>query len=307
MEISKSQFNWFPGHMNKALKEIEKQLPIVDLVIQVVDSRAPFSTQNTILQKLLYKKPMLFIFTKTDLSDIEVTKKWIIFLNSLGHTVFKVDNSGKSLYTEFKNFVYKLLSKNFELQKKRGIEIPQLNALICGVPNVGKSTFLNRISKFKRVKVANTPGVTRGLQRIRIDDNIVLIDSPGILPARIDTQAQGFILIACNAIKIQPQITEDFVLSALHYFLNNYPKLIELNYKISLENIESLEYDSLEVNVLSKIAKQFNFVYSNTLNFEKTIDKIIVDFSMNKFKLVSFEKPDKITGSDRDIQWNLNP
>ncbi|ATZ16418.1 ribosome biogenesis GTPase A [Entomoplasma freundtii] len=231
-----SRFNWFPGHMNKTLKTIETKRPMIDLVIELVDSRAPISTQNPTFQKILGQKPRLLLMTKADLADPKVNAAWVADFEKNNQPVAFINYQQPNFIKKLVAEIEKTMANKQARQKERGLLKPQINALVVGIPNVGKSTFINHLSKTKKVKVGNQPGVTRGLQVLQLTSQINLIDSPGVLPAKLQSAKQANILAGLNTIRKDIYPVEEVAEAILTIVQTHYPKLFLGDAELSSEN-----------------------------------------------------------------------
>lgn len=291
---NKASFNWFPGHMNKSIKEIEQQIPVVDLVIEIVDARAPFSTENPLFRKLLSKRPRLIILSKGDLADPNVTKKWIEYFESKNDRTYLIKNKDINISKDIEKLILLMTKEKREHQKTRGIENPQLNVLVVGIPNVGKSTLIQKLSKSKIVKKGDKPGVTRGLQRIIMTQNITLIDTPGILPSKFETENIACTCAATNSIKLEVIPKERFATKIMRYLFNSYPDLIEMHYNFNFLKTRPIDFEDT-FSIFEQIAKAKKMILiDNLYDTESAMELFIHDLHQGKFKNISFERPIEI-------------
>ncbi|WP_342275651.1 ribosome biogenesis GTPase YlqF [Spiroplasma endosymbiont of Cantharis lateralis] len=294
MNDEKSSFNWFPGHMNKSIKEIEQKISIVDLVMEIVDARAPFSTQNPLLRKVLNTRPRLIILTKFDLSDKEITNQWTEYFKSIGNITYIVKDKQADIYSDVLKLINEMTKESQLKQKKRGIEKPQLNVLVVGIPNVGKSTVISKLSRGKTLKIGNKPGVTRGMQRIVMTNNITLIDTPGILPAKFENETVACNCAATNSIRLDVIPKERMATKLMRYIYNSYPSLIENTYKINKHVLRPIDYDDT-FTIFEEIAKRNKFtILDEIADVERAIELFIHDIIKNNLGKISFEKPIEI-------------
>lgn len=290
----KSTFNWFPGHMNKSIKEIEQMISIVDLVIEIVDARAPISTQNPIFRRLLSKSPKVVIMSKGDLADPKVTQSWIEYFVAQGDKPYLIKNKQHNIYNDVLKIINEMTKPSQTRQKQRGIEKPQLNVLVVGIPNVGKSTTISKLCKGKQLRIANRPGVTVGLHRIKMTDQITLIDTPGILPTKFENETIACNCAAANAIKIEVVPKERFATKLLRYIYNSYPNLIETKYKIKRAALRPIDYDDT-FKIFEEMARINKFIiFDDILDFECAINLFVNDLLQDKLGPISFEKPIEI-------------
>ncbi|WP_339022452.1 ribosome biogenesis GTPase YlqF [Spiroplasma endosymbiont of Crioceris asparagi] len=295
MEIisDKKSFNWFPGHMNKTLKKVEQMLKWVDLIIEVVDARAPYSTQNPMIKKIIKQsdKNKLMIFTKNDLADESVTRKWISVFEKQGNKCFVIKDHKKPITKEFIKLIEKLTAKSRKKQEKRGIDNPEINVMILGIPNVGKSTVISRVVKNKKIKIANMPGITKGLQRFVLTDSINLYDTPGVLPSKFESELVAFNCAAVNAININVVPKERLAARMMRYIYEVYPNVIENRYDIKKQLPRPISYEDA-FKLFEEIAKRKNmFVFNDMPNVNKAIDLFINDLINNKLQKISYESP----------------
>ncbi len=287
----KSSFNWFPGHMNKSIKEIEAKISIVDLVIEIVDARAPFSTQNPLFRKLLNNRPRLILMSKGDLADDEVTKQWKDYFFNCGNVVYVIKDKQQPIYNDILKLIEKMTIEKQKKDKARGIENPQINVLVVGIPNVGKSTVISKLSKGKRLKIGNKPGVTRGMQRIIMTNKITLIDTPGILPSKFENETIACNCAATNSIRIEVVPKERFATKLMRYIYNSYPKLIEGVYKINKVISRPINYDDT-FKIFEEIAKRNKFIILDSIaDVERAIELFVHDLLNLNLGKISFEKP----------------
>lgn len=269
---------WFPGHMQKARRQMEEQLKLVDIIIELRDARIPSASANPILQELAPNKPRLIILNKADLSDEAQNQLWCqsfehcLVLNSIN------DNLTKIVVNEVKE----ILKDKLEKAKARGIRKKVLRAMVVGIPNVGKSTFINNIVKKKITKVENRPGVTRALQWIKINEDVELLDTPGVLWPKFDNQDDAKLLALVGS--INDDVIDDkheLVKYGLDYLKNNYPSLISNRYDID-ENSEDL---------ISEIARKKLWLgKDNEIDTLKAIDSILKDIRSDKIGRVTWQK-----------------
>jgi ribosome biogenesis GTPase A len=177
---------WFPGHMTKAKRTISEHLKLVDMVIELRDGRIPMSSANPLLQELIANKPRLIVFTKRDMADESVTKQWISYFEKDGQTVIFIDSQKDNVKKILLENCLKVMDAKIQRDLKRGIHPRAIRAMIVGIPNVGKSTLINRLAKRKVVDVANRPGVTQSIKWLTVDKRLDVMDTPGILWPRFD-------------------------------------------------------------------------------------------------------------------------
>ncbi|PVZ63416.1 ribosome biogenesis GTPase YlqF [Pelagibaculum spongiae] len=231
--------NWFPGHMHKARKEIKQLMPKIDVVIEVLDARLPYSSSNPLVPLLRGEKPFLKILNKSDLADPAVTKRWVETLQQ------EPGVKAIALHQKQKGEVKRILELCQKMMPEgRNYIIKPLNALILGIPNVGKSTLINTLADRAIAQTGNTPAVTKIQQRIKLPSNIVLYDTPGFLWPRLEPEACGYRLALSAAIKDSIFEYEDAALFMAEYLLDRYPAITQKHFRLTelpVDNIEMLE------------------------------------------------------------------
>jgi ribosome biogenesis GTPase A len=218
--------NWYPGHMHKAQKEIKKRLPEVDMFIEVLDARIPYSSENPMLASIRGDKPCIKILNKTDLADDAKTKEWQGYLESTKNTKTLALNSQQPNKSE------QIFSLCRKLVPNKGTKISPITCLITGIPNVGKSTLINSLSGRTIAKTGNEPAVTQTQQRIDLGNNIILFDTPGLLWPKVENKDSGYRLAVTGAIKDTAIDYEDIAYYAAEYFLNNIPEILMQRYEL---------------------------------------------------------------------------
>ncbi len=224
---------WFPGHMAKTRRKITEQLKIIDAVAEIVDARIPVSSRNPDLAGIIGDKPHIILLNKCDMADAKATNEWITYYKNNGITAIPVDcKSGKGL-SAFKDTVKVVLADKLESYKAKGMVGKPLRIMVVGIPNVGKSSFINRIAKGSRAKVENRPGVTRGNQWFSVDKELELLDTPGVLWPKFDDETVGEHLAFTGAVTDRIIDTELLGMRLLEILVPQYPELLEARYGIA--------------------------------------------------------------------------
>ena len=230
MSDNTQSIQWFPGHMAKTRRKIKEILPLIDAVAEVVDARIPLSSRNPEIKELIENKPHIILLNKCDMADSTATEKWINFYKAQGITAIAIDcKSGKGL-NFFKNTVKTVLADKLEVNAKKGMIGKPLRVMVVGIPNVGKSSFINRIAGGGKAKVENRPGVTRGNQWFTIDKQLELLDTPGVLWPKFEDQTVGEHLAFTGAVKDRILDVELLAMRLLECLAANYPDLLEKRY-----------------------------------------------------------------------------
>lgn len=232
-----NNIQWFPGHMSKARREVQEKLKFVDIVFELIDARLPLSSRNPMLDQILQQKPRLVLLNKADLADQSQSLKWKKWFEEQGHRVLIInaqENKGvKQIVPESKI----VLKEKFEREASRGIKPRAIKAMVIGIPNVGKSTLLNRLVGKKIAQTGNKPGVTKGQQWLRISSELELLDTPGILWPKFEDQEIAKKLALTGAIKDQLLHLDDLAIYGLEVFARFYPAKLAERYKLSEDDL----------------------------------------------------------------------
>ncbi len=277
--------NWYPGHMVKTKRKIQDNLKLVDAVIEIRDARIVKSSSNPDINEICSSIPRIILLNKSDLSDDSVTNKWISNLTSETVKVIKGNSiSGKGLKT-IKPSIDLLLKEKYEKLNRKGIVNYTARVMVVGVPNVGKSSFINRIAKASRAKVGNKPGVTRNLQWVKTSLGIELLDTPGVLWPKFDDESVGLNLAFTGAIKDEIMDMETLSLKLVEYMQEYYPDNLMSRYKLSevLEN---------PLDNLDNIARKRGAIQSgNRIDYNRISNIIMDDFRKGSLGKISLERP----------------
>lgn len=279
---------WFPGHMTKTKRKIQSSLKLVDAVAEIIDARIPVSSRNPDLDKLIQSKPRLVLLNKCDMANQTATKMWIDYFKNQGITAIAIDcKSGRGL-NQFAPAVNKVLAQRLEKLKSKGMINPMLRIMIVGIPNVGKSSFINRIAKQNRAKVEDRPGVTRGNQWYTIAKNLEMLDTPGVLWPKFDDKVVGEHLAFTGAVKDQILDVELLAVRLLDFLKNLKPKdFIE---RFKLEDLDIENTDSYEL--LELIGKKRGMLISGgEVNTERAAIMLLDEFRAAKLGRITVEMP----------------
>lgn len=274
--------NWYPGHMLRARKKIKEIMPHIDIVIEVIDARIPFSSENPIVSELRGKRPSIKILNKDDLADPEITKLWLAHLEKeQGVKAIALSMQQKGQIRQIPSMCRKIIST-----KKDGIKT--VRVLIMGIPNVGKSTIINILAGKNVAKVGDEPAVTKQQQRISLDNNIELYDSPGMLWPRMKGEDTGYRLAVSGAIKNTALVFEDVALYAGKYFLDRYPQALSDRYK--LKEIPNTEAELIEIIA----RKRGGLRAGGVIDLHKASEILLHEYRTGKLGRVSLETPEMI-------------
>ena len=274
--------NWYPGHMAKTKREIKEKLDLIDIVFEIIDARIPKSSKNIDVDSLIKNKPRVLIMTKLDLCDEVETKKWIKYYEEKGYKVIALD----LINNPNLNLIYNETSKlQNELNKKRhekGLKERRIRALIVGIPNVGKSTLINRLVGRKATNVGNKPGITKQLEWIRINNELELLDTPGILWPKFEDQEAALNLAAMTAIKEEILDIEEVAVYIINTMLKLYPDNIKNRYNLT---------DTSDiVIILDQIGKKIGAIRNKETDYDKVYTTVLKDLREGYLGKVTFDK-----------------
>ena len=227
-----NNIHWFPGHMNKALHEVEEKVKVIDVVIELFDARAPKSSINEHLEKVIQHKKKLYVFTKADLADPEQTAKWQKHFRTEDSEVLVVNVNDKNSYNSISNAVIRLGKSKWAKEMARGMKPQPIRTMIIGIPNVGKSSLINLLAKRKAAGVQNKPGYTRGEQWIRVNKDFLLLDTPGILPMSYENQEKAANLALVGSIREDILPNNELVAILLKFLKEHYPNALKERFGI---------------------------------------------------------------------------
>lgn len=278
--------NWYPGHMTKAVRMMEDNLKLIDIVVELVDARLPLSSRNPRIDEFVKNKPHLLLLNKCDIADTKCNDEWKNYFASNGISTAAVSSvSGKNF-----NFIFdkckNLIADKIEREKQKSIVNRSIKLMVCGVPNVGKSSFINKLSGKKSAITGDRPGVTKGKQWIRLKNNFELLDTPGILWPKFEDESVGLKLAFTGAIKDEIMDTEYLACKLLAFLKDNYPDSLAARYKMtdfeSMEGYELLEY----------LGKKRGFVVSGgEIDTERAANVLLDEFRAAKLGNITLEKP----------------
>ena len=274
--------NWYPGHMAKTKREISEKLDLIDIVFEVIDARIPYSSKNKDIDKMIKNKKRVLIMTKIDMCDIINTNKWIKYYEEKGIKVIPVDLINKKNISEIFKVTEEVNKELNDKRKEKGLKERKVRILILGIPNVGKSTLINTLVGKKATNVGNRPGITIQLEWIRINKDIELLDTPGILWPKLDDDTIAHNLAAMTAIKEEILDTEDIAI----YIINTMLKL----YKDNIVNRYNLASYNDVVEVLDMIGKKIGAVRNNETDYEKVYSVILRDLREGYLGKVTFDR-----------------
>lgn len=277
-------FQWYPGHMTKAKRQMQEDMKLIDLVIELVDARIPLSSRNPDIDELGKQKARLILMNKADLADEAQTKQWSEFFRAKGYFVVRLDARSKAGLKAVSNVVLEACREKIERDQKRGIKNRPVRAMVVGIPNVGKSTFINTYAGKACTKTGNKPGVTKGKQWIRLNKNVELLDTPGILWPKFEDQQVGLFLALIGSIKDEILNIDELSLELIHILKEKYPGTLAARYEV--------EEGQDAPGVLQQVAKNRNCVKKgNELDYSKAAALIVDEFRSGRLGKITLEFP----------------
>lgn len=278
------QFQWYPGHMTKAKRAMQEDIKLIDVIIELVDSRVPFSSKNPDIDTLANGKSRILLMNKYDLADKAVSDKWTKYYEEKGYFVATVNSKNGRGVKAVNDVIQKACKEKIERDRKRGILNRPIRAMIVGIPNVGKSTFINSFAGKACAKTGNKPGVTKGKQWIRLNKNVELLDTPGILWPKFEDQQVGLNLAFIGSIKDELYNIYELSLLLLDYLIKNYPDAVADFYEIenSDSNNELLERIAIKRGCI-KIGAEYDL--------DKAAKCLVDDFRNGRIGKISLEIP----------------
>ena len=282
----KAVLSWYPGHMAKTKREIKEKIDLIDIVFEVIDARIPYSSKNKDIDNMVGGKPRVIIMTKIDLCDMDKTSKWIKYYENKGFTVIPMDlinnANTKIIFDKIKPLIDEVNNKRVS----KGLKPRRTRILVLGIPNVGKSTLINRLVGRKATNVGNKPGVTKNLEWIRINDKVELLDTPGMLWPRLDDDIVAHNLASMTAIKEEILEKDDIAI----YIIN---KMLEL-YEDNIRNRYNISEKEDIVIILDQIGKKIGAIRNNETDYDRVCTKVIKDLQDGYLGKITFDDIEKI-------------
>lgn len=273
---------WYPGHMEKAKKEIQSKLKLVDIVFELIDARIPMSSKNPMIDSIINNKPRLILVTKALLADEYLNRKWQESFKMQNINSLLIDSVSGLNINKIVSTALEVLKDKIERDLKKGLQKKTIRAMVIGIPNVGKSTLINKLVNKKVANVGNRPGVTKAQQWIRINDDLELLDTPGVLWPKFEDVNQGYNLALTGAIKDDVYHHDDVILYFLDFLKLYYPHLLIQRYDVNVNDNNLL--------ILEKIAKKQGYIKNNEVIYEKVYETILNDFRNNRIGRITLDR-----------------
>ena len=283
MADDKIRIQWFPGHMTKAKREMQEKLNMVDMVIELRDARIPSASKNPMIEELCQNKPRLIVLSKKDKADAAATKLWCSALQNETTRVVALDILKENIIARIVEESRLLMQAKIERMKRRGIRPRAIRAMVVGVPNVGKSTFINRISKKKVAVTGDRPGVTRALQWSKVNQNLELLDTPGVLWSKFEDETVGVLLAITGAIRDEILPLEEIAAWAMRYLIANHKEALQQRYDIAVCEDPHI--------MLERIAEKRGFMRKGEMDEKRTIETFLRELRDDKLGRITWEMP----------------
>ena len=280
MNENKTNINWYPGHMKKTKDELKKVMPYIDIVYEVIDARIPYSSKIKDIDSIIRNKTRILIMSKKDLCDINVTNSWIKYYEEMGYKVLLIDLNDQNDYKKITLLTNDLVSHINEKRKASGLKEKEIKACVLGIPNVGKSTLINKLAGKKVSKVGNLPGVTKSLTWLKTKYKLLILDTPGILWPKFDDEKVAFNLASMTAIKEDVLPIGDIAYYILNTLGKYYPEILNSRYKI-----DKVTDDSFDI-----IAKNIGAISNGEVDYTRVYKMIINDVKQEYIKGITFDR-----------------
>ncbi|GFR37753.1 ribosome biogenesis GTPase A [Insulibacter thermoxylanivorax] len=282
---------WFPGHMTKARRQIEAKLKLIDIVIELLDARIPISSRNPMIDEILSGKRRLVLLNKADLADPGITEEWVRFFADEGLQALPVDASSGMNVQQIFALSREILQDRLEAQRRKGMRPRAIRALIVGIPNVGKSTLINRLAGRSAAATGDRPGVTKGQQWIKVGHDMELLDTPGILWPKFEDQEVGLRLAATGAIKEEILNVDDVAFYAVKQLLQHYPDALRERYQVEYGEVD-LDNPHEIVELMEAIGRRRGCLMSGgAIDLEKASLVILRDLRSGRLGRISLDRP----------------
>ena len=280
--FQKVSINWYPGHMAKAKREIKEKIDLIDIVFEVIDARIPYSSKNNDIDDIISGKPRILIMTKTDLCDMEETSRWKEFYEEKGYIVVLLDLINNPNLKELYSKVDLIIKDMNDKRINKGLKERRARVLVIGVPNVGKSTLINRLVGKKATNVGNKPGITKSLEWIRISDKLELLDTPGILMPKMENEVVANNLASMTSIKEEVLNIDSIAIYIINRML--------LLYRDNIVNRYSLTSTDDIVEILDQIGKKIGAIKNNEVDYDRVYTRLLKDLREGYLGKVTFDR-----------------
>lgn len=286
--------HWYPGHMAKAFRQVEEKLKLVDMVFELIDARLPYSSRNPKVDELVRNKARLILLTKSDLADQQANGSWLSYFQSQGVHVLAVDAQSGEGISKIPAICEKVMTPLFEKRARKGIISKKIRALVIGIPNVGKSSLINRLAKRQAAAIGNRPGITKAQQWIRVGQVLELLDTPGVLWPKFDNEKVAMSLAISGAIKDEILPIEEVAHSFIHFMVERYPQLLKERFEFTDEDLSLMT----NLELMTEIGKRRGCLQrGGDIHIEKVSEIILREFRLGRVGRITLELPGDVSGS----------
>ena len=280
-----AQIQWFPGHMAKARREITEKLKLVDIVLEILDARVPLSSRNPMMGEILKDKPTLVLLNKAKLADKKITSEWIEYFKQQGIKALDIDLIDNYNVNKIIPACNEVLEKQITAAKEKGYSNFKIRALVVGIPNVGKSTFINTLAKRKAAVTGDKPGVTKSQTWIKINNSLELLDTPGILWPKFENEIVAHNLALCGAIKDDILPLDDVISYGLTFMQKYYPDNLNNRYGVTITTDMEL------LDIYEVIGRKRNcLLKGNQIDYDRVVNMVLFDLRHNKLGAMSYDR-----------------
>jgi len=280
MNENKTNINWYPGHMEKTKRQLKEIMPYVDIVYELIDARIPYSSKIKDIDSLIKSKARILIMTKKDLCDLSVTNKWVKYYENLGYRVVLVDLNNNNDYKKITDLTNALVKDLNEKRKAKGMKEKEIKSVVIGIPNVGKSTLINKLAGKKVTKVGNLPGVTKSLTWMKTKYKMVILDTPGILWPKFEDETVALNLASMTAINENVLPIVDVAVYILKTLSEYYPDILMNKFKINEYNDDSYQI----------IGESINAIKDDEIDYKRVSTYIINEIKKENIKGITFDR-----------------